>query len=156
MPPAGSLLELPFVNLTTGAMFQQDQVIIKAPQGMEAGMLVDVPEDATIKLQVNSNQDTPEFGLCLRSSGNLESGYFLRFLPYEHKVFLNQQSISCVQGLENPFQLEIIMKGDIIDVCIDNRRCLVDRCPELKGDRIFFYCQDGNVAFEQVAVRGIL
>ena len=48
-------------------------------------------------------------------------------------------------------------KGSVIvDVCIDGRRCLIDRCPELKGERLFFFCQNGQVRFESIRVRPLL
>jgi hypothetical protein len=31
---------------------------------------------------------------------------------------------------------------------VDNRRCLINRCPQLRGDRLFFCFQNGDVAFD--------
>ena len=68
-------------------------------------------------------------------------------------VKLHGETIYAVDGLDRPFLLEIILKDDIIDVCIDNRRCIVNRCPELRGDRLFFFAHNSEVAFSAIEIR---
>ena len=63
-------------------------------------------------------------------------------------VSLNQQRIASVESLDRPFDLEIVLKDDIIDVCIGNRRTLVNRCLQRRGQTMLLYGQDGQVAFE--------
>jgi len=155
VPPSGDALDLNYTSLTPGATTTPGGTHLNAVQGMEAYMLSPVPRNAHITLRIVPGSNTHEFGLCLRGSGNMQSGYYLRFLPLEQRVCLNQLSISGVDVLDKSFQLEVIMKDDIIDVCVDNRRCLVDRCSELKGDRLFFYVLDGEVHFTDIEVRPI-
>lgn len=57
-------------------------------------------------------------------------------------------SIESVEGLNNNISVDIIMTGDIIDVCVNNRRCIVNRCPEQKGEQLWFYAKQGNVNFK--------
>jgi hypothetical protein len=33
-------------------------------------------------------------------------------------------------------------------VCIDQRRTIIDQCPEKRGDRVYLYGQDAEVRFE--------
>ena len=70
------------------------------------------------------------YGLRLRGAGAFESGYDLCFRPYERRVELFDASLVTVDGLDRPLDLEIILAGDIIDVCIDGKATLVNRCPE--------------------------
>jgi len=114
--------------------------------------MTEIPHDARITLQVKPEANSASFGLGMRGSGNYGKNYELRISPYERKVELHHQPIVNVHGLDRPFTLDIVLKGDIIDVCIDNRRCLVNRCPELCGDRLFLFCQDGDVVFDSVGV----
>lgn len=155
-PPAGEPLDLPFTALTPGASGDGRRVTLSAIEGLEAGMLEGVPIDAQVSLVLCPEEHSADFGLCFRGSGRWQSGYELHVYPYERRVTLNDQSISCVTGLDRPFELTVILKGDIVDVCIDERRCLIDRCPELKGERLLFFCQNGQVAFESVQVRRLL
>ena len=49
-------------------------------------------------------------------------------------------------------KLTIVMKGDIIDVCVDNRRCIVNRLPEKKGSQLWFFARNGKLSFENIKV----
>ncbi len=152
IPESADVLDLPLTALTPGVTGFH----VKAVEGFEAGMLTGVPTDARITVQVKPEAGSAAFGIRLRGSGNYEGGYELRFSPYEQKVELQGQSISCVEGIDRPFALDVILKDDIIDVCIDDRRCLVNRCPELRGDRLFFFCQNGEVVFDSMEIRPLL
>ena len=55
--------------------------------------------------------------------------------------------------LDRPFRVEIIMKGDIIDVALEKdcqKRCLTNRFPEQHGDTLFRFVRDGNVTFRDI------
>ena len=153
---SGEKLSLSCTALTKGADGNGDTLRINALEGLEVAAIENVPRNVRITLTIRPEQNSADFGLWLRGSGNLEKGYALHFLPYEQKVTLNHQAISCVNGLDRPFTLEIIVKDDIIDVCIDQRRCLIDRCSELAGERLFFFCQSGAVTFESIVIAPLL
>ena len=155
IPASGEALDLPFTALTEGVMEQNRSVWIEARHGLGAGMLTGVPHNARISLQVKPKANSASFGLGFRGSGNYGKSYELRISPYEGKVELHKQPLFSVEGLDQPFALDVILADDIIDVCIDNRRCLVNRCPELRGDRLFLFCQNGDVNFDLVKIRPI-
>jgi hypothetical protein len=90
--------------------------------------------------------------LGLRGAGSFESFYALSFSGPRRTVKLERESIDCVDEISNSFDLQVVLKDDIIDVCIAGRRCLVNRLGELQGDRMFFWCESGTVAFDQVEV----
>jgi len=48
------------------------------------------------------------------------------------------------------------LKDDIVDVVIDNRRTLIDRCPQRSGDAILLFAQNGAVRFDELSVRPLL
>lgn len=156
VPATGVALDLPFTALTPGVSGDSRSVRISAVEGLGAGMVEEVPVNARVSMTISPETNSADFGLCFRGSGRWESGYELHFLPYEHRVTLNDQTISCVEGLDSPFKADVILKDDIIDVCVDDRRCVIDRCPELRGERLFLFCQNGEVSFESVEVRPVL
>jgi hypothetical protein len=50
--------------------------------------------------------------------------------------------------------LRIVVKDDIIDTCIDQRRTMITRrIPEPGGDRLCLFAQDGEVTFDKIVVR---
>jgi hypothetical protein len=156
VPASGTPLQLSTSSLTSGVSVTSSTVYIQSLEGQAVAMIEQVPQNVRISLRVNPAEQSAEFGLWLRGSGNFETGYQLCFLPHQQKVTLNLQSMSCVDRLDRPFTLEIIVKDDIVDVCVDERRCLVDRCPELKGNRLFFFGQNSAVTFESITIAPLL
>jgi beta-fructofuranosidase len=152
VPASGKKLDFAFTALTKGISGSADTICINAFEGYAVAMVASVPRNVRITLDVKPQANSANFGLWLRGSGNFETGYRLHCLPYEQKVTLNEQSLTRVEGLSQPFSLEVILKDDIIDVCVDQRRTVVDRCPELSGERLFFFCQNGEVAFDAIEI----
>ena len=92
-----------------------------------------------------------------------QTGCELRFEPSRKRVQFGQPdggsmgedsdyAIDNVENLDEPFNLDIIVKNDIIDACIDNRRTIIKRHPGMNGDRLFFFAQNGNVIFSSIEI----
>jgi hypothetical protein len=156
VPAGGEPLALPISPLTTGVVPNGRGAALAAPEGFAAAVIEGVPPDARLAVEIKPQPDTALFGLGLRGQGSYERGYALQFLPYEGRVELGNQAISPVEGLAQPFKVEVIMKDDIIDVCIGERRCLINRCPERRGERLFLFCQNGSVRFDNLEVRPLI
>lgn len=143
-----------FSPLTGNISGDAKKITFDSSSTFDVGVLDSVPVDARITLRVCPQPDSRSFGLRLRGSGRYESGYDLVFRPAEGTVELRDQSITGVGGLDKAFDLQIVMKDDIIDVCVDHRRCLINRLPELKGRRLFFFAHNARVVFEDIAIHG--
>jgi hypothetical protein len=52
-----------------------------------------------------------------------------------------------IEGVEElaaaELSLEIVLHDDLVDVCVGNGRCLINRFPEQRGDHWHLFCQDG-------------
>ena len=156
IPQTGDALPCTPVPLTAEASVDARRVRLDAATGFEVAMLEPVPAAARITMVVQPGPEPAQFGLCLRGAGPLRSGYDLRFLPYEGRVELFDRYLTCVDELSGPFTLDVILKDDIIDVCIAGRRCLVNRCATLHGDRLFFFALNASVVFDAIEVRPLL
>ncbi len=153
VPASGRPLAPSVSALTDGVSGDIGCVRIESPEGMGAALLSGVPHDARVTVRLRPLTPTASFGLWLRASGALAQGYALRVLPYERRVALGAASIACVDGLEEAFDLDVVMKGSIVDLCVDGRRCLVERCPAQLGDALGLYVREGAVAFREISVR---
>ncbi|MDD4269141.1 MAG: hypothetical protein PHN77_13025 [Thermoguttaceae bacterium] len=173
IPASGPPRRLSFTALSAAAGGDGSRIQIDAPGRFAAGMLSAAPRNARITLRVVPRPGTAAFGLCLRGHGEYQGGCELRFEPARQRaqygapegrgpakdstgrVALGRDyAIEDVDGLDRPFQLEIIVKDDIIDTCIDQRRTMITRRdPEPDGDRLFFFARDGEVRFEEISVR---
>ncbi len=164
IPTSGAPLDLPFESVTGGASGNGKTVRISAPSSFETGMLTGVPQNVRITLNVKANTNSSAFGLRMRGSGKYEAGCELRFEPSRQRVQFDtphqgrmgaesDSAILDVEGLDRSFTLDIFLKDDVVDVCIDDRRTIVSRCWNPHGDRLFFFAQDGEVTFESVEIR---
>ena len=70
----------------------------------------------------------------------------------ERIVKLHEEAIYAVEGLDRPFSLEIVLYEDLIDVCVDGRRCIVNRCPDRQGDRLFLFAHAGSVTVTDLKI----
>ena len=111
-----------------------------------------VPHNCRISLEVEPLGTNESFGLQLRATDEAAGGYQLNFSANHQTVELGNAKIEVVEGLNNTITIDIIMKDDIIDVDIDSRRCIINRCPEQKGDQLWFYAKHGTVNFSSIKI----
>jgi len=168
VPTAGAPARLQSRALTPGAEVAGDGICLTAPGGLAVAVLDGVPTDYRLSFRAVPDLGASFFSVCVRGSSAGTTGQELRFEPLRQQVCWRRPdsnsveqnegaSLYNVEGLDRPFDVELIAKGDILDVCIDNRRTLVMRAPrDLDGDRLFFSAQNASVRFEGLAVRPLL
>ena len=178
IPASGEPQRLAFVALSPLASGDPNKITIKADKGFAAAALDGTARNVRITLRVVPQPGAQSFGLCLRGKGEYESGCELRFDPARQRAQygvpqnrgpandsaalsanppIGDFVIPNVQRLDQPFTLDIIVKGDLIDTCIDGRKTMITRrLPEPDGNRLFFFARDGEVVFESIAVRPLL
>lgn len=125
---------------------------VKAPNGMGALHAENLPANYRITMEIEPMGSVDEYGLNLRSRERSDGGYRLNFSPNSQTISLGNTMIRAVKGLEKTIKVDIIVKDDIIDVSIDNKRCIVNRTPEQKGNFLWFYAKHGEVKFKTVKI----
>jgi hypothetical protein len=150
VPATGRAADLTFIALTPGASASPGRIQLRAHETEEVAALYDVPVNCRIRCRVLPEAGSRRFGLGLRGSGNYEAKYDLVFEPSALRLSLARESLAPVQVLDQPFDLEIVLKDDLVDVCVGQRQCLINRLPELTGRRLFLFCRNGSVAFESL------
>lgn len=154
-PPAGAPLPLTVSPLTAGAAYQEGTIRLQAGEGMEGAALRNVPQNVRISFDVRAEPGAAAFGLRLRGD-DFTHGYELACLLPERIVKLGDQLIYGVDGLDRPIGLEIMAYEDILDVCIDRRRCIINRCPQQQGDQWFFFAHNADVTFYNLQIEPLL
>lgn len=119
-----------------------------AQQGLAAAECSGIPRNARLTIRVLPQENARGFGLRFGGERAFDGGYDLHLSPDARAVTLQQQCLFAVEGLDLPFTLEVVLWNDIIDVCIDGRRTLLDRCPERRDSRLVIYAEDSDVTFE--------
>jgi beta-fructofuranosidase len=176
VPQSGPQIELDFEALTAGSSRKDTTIILNAKETLEIGMLKKVPTDVYIAMNVKPQPGVKCFGLTFHGTGRYQKGRELRFEPANERVQFGNVSngrlakeskgqthtaadfaITDVKDLDKPFKLEMITKKNrIIDVCIDERRTIINRVSSIEGDCLFFFAKNGNVKFENIQVRPLL
>jgi beta-fructofuranosidase len=173
IPSSGEPQQLKFAAIHPQASGDGDHVAIQAGKPFATAALDGVARNVRITLRVVPQPGARSFGLCLRGKGDYEDGCELRFDPGRQRaqygvprnhgpandatgsvVAGRDYAIADVEGLDRPFTLDIIVKDDLVDTCIDGRRTMITRRdPEPGGDRLFFFAREGQVTFESIKVR---
>ena len=167
VPPRGEILHPEFCALTSGVEGNLDDVVLRAPEGQTVAAFTGLPHSFRLRCRVVPTPGCARahrFGLGLRGMGSYGRNYELVFDPHLRQVRLAREVLPGVTSLDDPFNgvpmvLDVILHDDIVDVCVNNERgdahCLINRLPELTGDRLFFFCEDGAVAFEHIQITSL-
>jgi beta-fructofuranosidase len=153
--PAGAPLALQVRPLTLGAGCQGRTIHLRGASGLEAAVADNIPLNVRIRMKVQLQPGAAKFGLRLRGD-DFAGGCELAFLVPERMVTLHDTTIYGVEGLAQPFSLEIVAYEDVFDVCIDERRCIINRCPQPRGDKLFLFAQNAEVTLHNLQVEPLL
>ena len=156
IPATGKGISISMMTDTLAGKLIPGGVDLQSTDGIGAAYIEKVPVDARITLKIDPSGNNEETGLYLRSREKGPGGYKLSFSANNREVCLGNTCIADVNGLDQPFKLDIIMSNDILDVCVNGKRCIVNRQPEQKGDFLWFYVKHGKAVFRSVKVRGLI
>jgi hypothetical protein len=176
MPACGPPLSLPLAAQKGGVSGDLTALCVRAGQSLSYAAVDDVPHDAQIRLTVRPAAGVEVFGVCLCGEGDYQSGSELAFRPASNHVQFahphqggpgrkqpvvtvmggDTGAMPPVEGLNEPFTLDLIIQDRILDVCIGNRRTFIARRADPGGKRLFFFAQGGEVEFAQIEVRPLL
>jgi beta-fructofuranosidase len=157
IPASGDPINPAFEPLSSGVTGDGTTINFSAKETVEVGMLNITDADVRVTLTINPGTNATGFGLRLRARSPEEQCGELRFEPKSQRVqFADGDStvyIEDVALLNDPFGLDIIIKEDIIDICIDNRRTMAVRFWNPGGNRIVFFAEDADVTFGAIEIR---
>ncbi len=152
IPPSGEPASLTFTPLGDGAAGDAQAVRLRAVDGSTQAMLTGLPRNARIQLRISAK--AASLGLRLRASLDKPETHEIRIIPGQRRLsVIGGQSISLDGDLDKPITLDIILKDQILDLCINQQQTLVNWVPDLRGDRLIFFAGNGGAIFEQISVR---
>lgn len=129
---------------------------LDAAKGLEAALVRELPRSFRMTAEISGFSGAGVFGLRIRRGNDAaHDGYDLCLNPAEKTVRLHTQAITRVGGLQHPIHLDLTVVESVIDLCIDNRRCIIDRCPEQQGDGLLFYAWDATANFNNIRVTAL-
>lgn len=156
VPQTEKAMTLKYIADLYASVSNQTHISITAPNGVGAAHAEGIPLNCRVTLEIEPEGSIDEYGLYLRSKEQADGGYRLNFSPNSRTVSLGNTMIRAVGDLNKTIKVDIIVKDDIIDVSIDNKRCIVNRTPEQKGSFLWFYAKHGNVNFKSIKVSPLI
>lgn len=153
IPATASPVNFNLIASENATLTASNEVVINADGAIGGAFIANMPYSCRITLEIEPQGDNQEYGFFLRAKEKANDGYKLSFSPNTQIVRLGRDAwIEAVESLDKTLRVDIIMKEDIIDVNIDNKRCIVNRLPEKKGDYLWFFARNGQVKFSNIKV----
>lgn len=152
MPKTGKELTLKLIPDYNSSEITNNQFKVDALGSIGSMHSDNIPVNCHITFELNPLGTNDDIGLYLRSTDKASEGYKLSFSANKQMVSLADTRIESVAGLDKPFKVDIIMKDDIIDVCINKQRCIVNHLPEKKGGTVWFYAKHGKAIFKDIKI----
>jgi hypothetical protein len=156
IPRTGEALKLSWKPLKGDVSVDKESVRLRAEGSMACALVANIPQNVRITLRAKPQAGGPHFGLCARGKGNYEGGCELYFEPAKQRLqYRNGPGLEKVSGLDKEFTIDLIVKDDLVDVCVANNRTLIHR-QDANGDRLFLFVRKGEVTFDDIRVRPLL
>lgn len=109
---------------------------------------------------LHPSQGSSAFGIKIASEG--ATAETLTIDPALHRVaWIDAEGKSTrailngVDDLETPVRIDMVLEGNLIDLCIDGKRTMIHRLPTLQQPRLIFFTQRSTLNISNVAVSTI-
>lgn len=152
-PPMSSVPtpEIAIPDISGGsATYKKGSLEIIAPNGISMASMKDLPRRYRITMTIEPQGNYDELGLFMRAADKNKKGYKLTLNPNKRSVSLHESRIEGVEGLRDEVDLNVTVMDDIIDVYINNERCIINRLGEQKGENIFFFVKNGTAVIKDI------
>jgi hypothetical protein len=153
LPATGADIRLKPVLDSYSRQLAAGSYTINSPDGLAAIGFDKIPGNCRISFDAETVGNIEEFGLSVRSSSQEKDGYRISFSPDNAEVSFFDTRIQSVDFLRKKVTIDIILKEDMIDVSVGNKRCIVNRLYEKKGDKLWLYAKHGLLKITNVRIR---
>lgn len=152
LPPAVSVEEVSLFRSSEDhtPIMKNKSFRLEAPDGTQSAFLTGLPERYRLTVTVDPKSSYDEVGLFVRAADKHRRGYKLELNAVKRMALLHNVRIEGVTGLDKAVTLDIVVRDDIVDVCVDGRRCLINRLPESTGRDVFFFVKNGTAEFRDL------
>jgi hypothetical protein len=148
-PPAGDALELHWQAAGQVAVSDEGRRVQLTPSnGAATATLGGNPGNVRITARIEPAGGDGSFGIRV-------GGCELRIDPAAQTVRMGDgpARIEQVTGLDRAFELEVILKDDILDASIDQRRTLIRRIGSPSNGRLTLFSEEREVVFDKLEIR---
>ncbi len=103
-----------------------------------------------MEIEPLSNYD--EIGLFVRAADKGDRGYKVELNANKESAFIYNTGINTVKDLRKTIILDVILKDEFIDMNINGKRSIINRLPEKKGQKLFFFLKNGSAVVKGIKI----
>lgn len=153
--PAMSLLPMPEIEIpvdSKAATYSDGKLTIKSPNGTSVASLSDLPVNYRITMEIEPLSNYDEIGLFVRATDQKDRGYKVELNANKESAFIYNTGINAVKGLRNKIVLDVILNDEFIDMNINGKRSIINRLPEKKGRKLYFFLKNGSAVIKDIKI----
>ncbi len=143
-PPA----PLRFEGLSPLAKAEADCITMNAEYTAESAAIVETPSNFYFSARIATGHNAARFGVIIYG------GLLLEFHPASGSVTLGRNRLEQVNiPPDRAFSIEITVCNEIIDVCINGERALIDQQLKRNGPPLTLFAANGKICFEDIKIK---
>ncbi len=154
LPPM-TPIQMPEIEIPDGSgttSYSKGKLTLNSPNGTSIASLSNLPVNYRITMQIEPLSNYDELGLFVRASDKRERGYKVELNANKESAFIYNTGINTVKDLQKTIVLDIIMKDEFIDMNINGKRSIINRLPEKKGRKLFFFLKNGSAIIKDIKI----
>ena len=156
IPQTDASIPFKILTDTSAKTINSTDFSIYSSGGIGVAHIENIPVNCRITLEIDPIGIDEDYGLYLRAGEHANNGYNLNFSLNKKIITLGNTSIDAVDGLNRRVMVDIIMEDNIIDVEVNQKRTIVNRVYENKGNMIWFYAKHGRVNFKNIIIKPLV
>ena len=124
------------------------------------------PRNARVSASLRPGAGVRAYGLVVRSTAGRDNGMEMRFVPSEGMVRFEPLGVTIpkpmlrdghrerggLAGLDRGIRIDLLLKDDLMDVCVDGRRTFIVRDPS-HGEGLYLFSEGGPLTVHDLEVR---
>lgn len=129
-----------------------DVLYFNATNGTGIAAASGLPTDYRITFEFEPDGNYDEAGLFVRGDDKDHRGYKVELNSNKQSVFIYNTGINTVKDLDKTVKVDLILKDEFIDMNVNGKRSIINRLPEKKGDKLFFFLKNGKARFKNISI----
>ncbi|WP_455961597.1 family 43 glycosylhydrolase [Bacteroides bouchesdurhonensis] len=153
--PAMTPIRMPEVEIPADSKtvsYSNGKLTLNSPNGTSVASLSELPVNYRITMKIKPLTNYDEIGLFVRATDSRDRGYKVELNANKESAFIYNTGINTVKNLRGEITLDLILKDEFIDMNINGKRSIINRLPEKKGHKLFFFLKNGSAEIKDIKI----
>ncbi|MCX7044505.1 MAG: hypothetical protein NTX50_03330 [Candidatus Sumerlaeota bacterium] len=157
MPKIGEPAKLKPIASETNAADGSGKFVIRSTGARGSLAFSGLPHNAHLSARLHALSGTESFGLVLRLGEDKRLATEIRFIPAKRRVeVIGGAALDQVDGLNDEMTIDLYLKEDMLDICLNGHRTLASRVADGHGDGLVFFSEGGETYLDALEARPLI